>query len=162
MNLRRLVLALLCLAGASGCDPPPFSRGDRPLEKSFWVWNRSVPLTAPEAEALLRGGVRRVYWQVGELTAAPGGSLTLTRTAPPSALRPLPGGPEIVPVVRVGTSVRSPEAFTGDALGRALRPVVDAAPGPGRATGLRLPPTGCCPRTPSACAPRGGSPTFAV
>ncbi len=99
------------------------------MEKSFWVWNRSEPLTSPEAEALRRGGVRRLYWQAGELTAASGGSLTLARTAPPSSLRPLPGGPEIVPVVRVATGVRTPEAFTGEALGRALRPVVDAAPG---------------------------------
>ena len=129
MNLRGLGLALLCLAGTSGCGPPPFSRGARPVEKSFWVWNRSEPLTIPEAEALRRGGVRRLYWQVGELTAVPGGNLTLARTAPPSVLRPLPDGPEIVPVVRVATSIRSPEAFTGEALGRALRPVVDAAPG---------------------------------
>lgn len=98
------------------------------MEKSFWVWNRSEPLTGPETDALRRGGVRCLYWQAGELVAAPGGDLTLNRVSPPATLLALPEGLRIVPTIRVATGVRSPEAFTGEALGRALRPVVDASP----------------------------------
>ena len=128
MNLCRLGLILLCLTATSGCGPRPFARGTHPLEKSFWVWNRSEPLTVPEADALRHGGVHSLYWQAGELTTTPDGGLTLNRTAPPAALLAPPEGPGIVPTVRVATAVRSPEAFTGAALGRALRPVVDASP----------------------------------
>ena len=128
MNFCRLGLILLCLMATCGCGPRPFACGTRPLEKSFWVWNRPHPLTVPEADALRRGGVRCLYWQAGELVAAPGGGLTLNRTAPPSTLLASPAGPGIVPTVRVATGVRSPEAFTGEALGRVLRPLVDASP----------------------------------
>jgi hypothetical protein len=33
-----------------------------------------------------------------------------------------------IPVVRISTSIRSPEQFTGEALGRVLKPLADAAP----------------------------------
>ena len=91
---------------------------------SFWVWNRVLPLTLAERTALHAAGIDRLYWQVGELELH-GSTLVLRRTADPAT----PLGPEIIPVVRVSTAIRSPEQFTGEALGRALRTVADAAPG---------------------------------
>jgi hypothetical protein len=101
-------------------------------ERAFWVWNRLDPLTSPERTALLAAGVNRLYWQSGEVEIQQG-DLVWRRTAP----LPFPEdsaavddrGPEIIPVVRVSTTIRSPEQFSAEAFGRLLRPVVDAAPG---------------------------------
>ena len=101
---------------------------------AFWVWNRATPLAAPEHSELRAAGVKRLYWQAGELELR-GTTLVLRRTAgdlfdaKTSDQQPEQAGPEIVPVVRVSTAIRSPEQFSGEALGMALRPVVDASPG---------------------------------
>ncbi len=97
-------------------------------ERSFWVWNRAESLTPAERDALQAAGVGRLYWQVGELELH-GSDLALRCTAllpPVGAAGP---APEVIPVVRVSTSIRSPEQFSGEALGRALQPVAGAAPG---------------------------------
>ena len=110
--------ALFCAQGnARGSQEGP----------AFWVWNRVEPLTAAERTALRAAGVNRLYWQAGELELH-GSELVFRRTAPLPPDPPDPGL-AIVPVVRVSTAIRSPEPFTGEALGQALRPVVDAAPG---------------------------------
>lgn len=88
-------------------------------ERACWVWNRAAPLTPAERIALRAAGVGRLYWQVGELELR-GGELALRRTA---AAWEAGDGPEIIPAVRVSTSIRSPEQFTGEALGRALQPL---------------------------------------
>lgn len=85
-------------------------------ERACWVWNRAAPLTAGERTALTTAGVTRLYWQAGELELR-GGALALRR--PP--VREIGADPEIVPVVRVSTAIRSPEQFTGADLGRALQ-----------------------------------------
>ena len=105
---------------------PALARGG-PAPPAFWVWNRAEPLTAAERATLRAAGVNRLYWQAGELELH-GGALIFRRTA---ALPPDPTDPAlgIVPVVRVSTAIRSPELFSGEALGQALRPVADAAPG---------------------------------
>ena len=114
---RGLAVALL----VSGCLSDARA-GDSPF--AFWVWNRAAPLTTEERARLHDARVERLYWQVGELELH-AGELVLRRTA---TAEPTGPGLQIIPVVRVATSVRSPEQFSGDALGRALRPVVDAAP----------------------------------
>ncbi len=98
-----------------------------PPDTAFWVWNRAEALTSAEHDALRAAGVGRLYWQAGELELH-GGELVFRRTAslPPAGEH---GDMMVTPVVRVSTAIRSPEQFTGDVLGRALRPVADAAPG---------------------------------
>jgi hypothetical protein len=102
------------------------------MERSFWVWNRADPLTLPERTALLAAGVNRLYWQSGEVEIREG-TLVLRRTAPlpfaENSARDEDRGPQIIPVIRVSTAIRSPEQFSAEAFGRLLRPVVDTAPG---------------------------------
>lgn len=99
---------------------------------SFWVWNRAEPLSHSERTALHDAGVDKLYWQAGELELH-GGQLIFHRTAPlPYPDPPLDNAdanPQIIPVVRVSTAIHSPELFTGEALGHALRPVVEASSG---------------------------------
>jgi hypothetical protein len=98
------------------------------MERAFWVWNRADPLTPAETGALRAAGISRLYWQAGELESR-GGKLVFRRTSVVPT-NPVPDNlPEIVPVVRVATGVRSPEQFGDEALGQALRPLADAAPG---------------------------------
>ena len=121
----KLALALLVSGGLFGA-PASGNAGDSPF--AFWVWNRADPLTADERVRLHAARVERLYWQVGELELH-AGELVFRRTAASSRTSEPPGpGLQIIPVVRVATSLRSPEQFSGDALGRALRPVADAAP----------------------------------
>ena len=99
---------------------------------AFWVWNRAEPLTSSEFSALKAGGVKRLYWQAGELDLN-GKVFVLRQTAghifDTTTAEHTESHPDIIPVVRVSTAIRSPENFSGEALGAALRPVVDAAPG---------------------------------
>lgn len=76
---------------------------------------------------LRSAGIRRLYWQAGELELR-GGEFVFHRNAP-TFDDAAQDGPEIVPVVRLATAIRSPEAFRGEALGRALRPVADTSQG---------------------------------
>ena len=62
------MLALLALVSVAtafpGCGRAP---GRGPLPASYWVWNRDEPLNAAEQRSLQTAGVRRLFWQVGEL-----------------------------------------------------------------------------------------------
>ena len=125
-TLRKLALALLVSCVLSGA-PASCNADDSPC--AFWVWNRADPLTADERVRLRAARIKRLYWQVGELELH-AGELVFRRTDASSSASEPPGtGLEIIPVVRVATSLHSPEQFSGVALGRALRPVADAAPG---------------------------------
>ena len=110
----------------------PMSAKASSLPFSFWVWNRANPLTADERVRLHAAGVERLYWQVGELELR-GTVLTFRRTVDFPFNEPVPNhvGPalNIIPVVRVSTSIHSPEQFSGEDFGRLLRPIVDTAPG---------------------------------
>lgn len=119
-RIHLLVFILAAAASSSLCA----------AECSFWVWNRADPLTVSEIATLRAAGIRRLYWQAGELEARPDGNLFLRRTAPTQLwmANPPENQPQLVPVVRVSTTIRSPETFTGDALGRALTPVAAASP----------------------------------
>ena len=113
---------LLCIAQTVCADQPSIS---------FWVWNRSEPIASNERSALQTAGVTQLYWQAGELELH-GTGLVLRQTAgrlfDVKATDHLETGLKIVPVVRVSTAIHSPEQFSGDALGAALRPLVDASP----------------------------------
>ncbi len=127
--LSRLFIAAVCCCLLLGAPATPRA-ADAPF--SFWVWNRAQPLTPTERTTLRAAGIDRLYWQAGELELH-GADLVFRRTTPlpadPAALPPDVASPEIIPVVRVSTAIRSPEQFSNEALGRALRPVVDATPG---------------------------------
>ena len=95
------------------------------------VWNRTDPLTPSEYSTLKTSGIKRLYWQLGELESH-GTTLVLRRTAEHGLDATFTARPdsnlEIIPVVRIATAIRSPEQFSGEALGMALRPVADASP----------------------------------
>lgn len=125
--LVRLIVAVGCFASvAKGTAQAAIT------ERAFWVWNRADSLTEPERTSLIAGGVHRIYWQTGELEIH-GGELACRRTAtlpaPDISASERGRGLEIIPVIRVSTSIRSPEQFSAEALGKLLRPIADAAPG---------------------------------
>ncbi len=60
-------------------------------ETSFWVWNRSHPLSETETTILQESGIRNLYWHVGSLTDAKG---NLKRPPDSDQVR-------MVPVVRI-------------------------------------------------------------
>jgi hypothetical protein len=90
-----LFLCALLIApflGTTGCA----------AEFSFWVWQRTSPLTAPEAAGLERQHIRELYWQLG--TLAPDGADWSWREQFPADLAVLAKiAPSIhfIPVVRL-------------------------------------------------------------
>ncbi|HEV3410572.1 MAG TPA: DUF3142 domain-containing protein [Chthoniobacterales bacterium] len=76
---------------------------------SFWVWNRSTPLSAVELAELNTANVRQLYWHAGELENSGDG----WRWRRP-AFSPPASGLHIVPVIRLDSIAREP--FAGSAL----------------------------------------------
>lgn len=86
-----------------GCGEPQ-SKAPHPLESSFWIWNRSTPLSDGEREQLKAAKVSRVYWQIGEIEWREGKVVA-------KAQWPLPGNtPEFrfIPVVRLEPTIDDP------------------------------------------------------
>jgi hypothetical protein len=89
---------------------------------SYWVWNRSSPLSADELAALKAQGVTELYWHVGELDDRAGEWRWRKAliTLPPSELR-------IVPVIRIDPLSREPfSPAATEALVAKLREAVNA------------------------------------
>jgi len=88
-----------------------------PLERAFWVWHRSQPLSLEEQEQLSTQNVRTLYWNVGELENRDGtwrwkgATLNLVgvgrRAADRSEVAP---GFHLVPVVRLTSEGKKPFA----------------------------------------------------
>ncbi len=72
---------------------------------SFWIWNRQTPLSAKEIKSLEQASVARLYWQLGELSVLNGTIETISRFKIPDST----GGIQVVPVIRIASSVASPE-----------------------------------------------------
>jgi hypothetical protein len=112
-RLRRLLAGIaLALLGA-------VCLGADPIETSYWVWNRTQPLSAEEQTELARQKVRALYWNVGELDYR--GASWRWKAAP---LDLNAGRLHVVPVVRLTTEERAPFAAAPLAgLMEKLRPI---------------------------------------
>lgn len=75
------------------------------FDASFWVWQRSEPLSAAERAELSAQGVRTIYWQIGELENVGAAWRWKARFALPP---PGSGGLRVVPVVRLESRERAP------------------------------------------------------
>ena len=107
---------LVAVAAALISAPATFAAAD---DLSFWVWNRSTPLTADESSALQARGVRELYWHIAEIDNRNG--TWRWRKAPIQ----LPQQSfRIVPVVRIDPFGREP--FSGESA-RALVEMLRAA-----------------------------------
>jgi hypothetical protein len=80
------------------------SRAAFAFDTSYWVWQRSEPLTAGESKALEDQGVREVYWQFGELVNSGDSWTWKTRFRFPTAIPPI----HFIPVVRLVSKEASP------------------------------------------------------
>jgi hypothetical protein len=80
------------------------SRAAFAFDTSYWVWQRSEPLTAGEIKVLEDQGVREVYWQVGELVNSGNSWNWKTRFRFPAAIPPI----HFIPVVRLVSKEASP------------------------------------------------------
>jgi hypothetical protein len=75
------------------------------FDTSFWVWQRSEPLSDSERAELSAQGVRTIYWQAGELENVGETWRWKTRFALP---RSRPGELTFIPVVRMESREKSP------------------------------------------------------
>ena len=99
---RWLLLITLCVF-SGGCREES-SRTSESLETSFWVWNRTSPLSAEELTPLAEAGVSRVYWQIGEIEWRGGKVVSKSQWS-------LPGnapGLRFIPVVRLEPTIDDP------------------------------------------------------
>ncbi len=99
--MRLLLLCLVIAAAASG------KAWADTLERSFWVWHRSVPLRAEESDELLRQEVRTLYWHVGAMENRGG---DWRWKAPPVAVGAVAPQFRVVPVVRLTSEAKMPFA----------------------------------------------------
>lgn len=98
-----LALAIVAALLASACRPAPA----RKLEASFWVWNRDEGLTQQEQRQLTAAGVKRLFWQVGELELQ-GHSLVWKEQHPlPAATSSL----RFIPTLRINARAASPSEW---------------------------------------------------
>lgn len=121
-------LTVLGLVGFSACEDQRSNeivREKRPLDRAFWVWNRTTPLSEEELAQLKAAKVETIYWQIGELEIREGHLAS-------KAKWPLPAfaaGIKFIPVIRLESSIADPsridpgdlarwakEAGVGDAL----------------------------------------------
>ena len=79
------------------------------FETSFWVWQRSEPLSETERAELAAQGVRTIYWQAGELENVGEAWRWKARFALPQSR---PGELTFVPVVRMESREKSPFSKT--------------------------------------------------
>jgi hypothetical protein len=79
------------------------------FDTSFWVWQRSEPLSDSERAELSAQGVRTIYWQAGELENVGETWRWKQRFAVPQSG---PGGLTFVPVVRLESREKSPFSKT--------------------------------------------------
>ncbi|CAN5671019.1 hypothetical protein BH09VER1_BH09VER1_01780 [soil metagenome] len=94
MNVR---LALLALA--------IFTNSALGLDRSFWVWNRTEPLSSSEKASLQALGVETLYWELGELANTTG---HWSWKRPPMASLPAAAPFQVIPVIRLESSVKAP------------------------------------------------------
>ncbi len=96
-RLLRLAIASLALGNAwAGA-----------LERSFWVWHRSAPLSAAESVELAGQEVRTLFWNVGEMENRGGG---WRWRAQPLAFGAVAPRFHVVPVVRLTSEGKTPFA----------------------------------------------------
>lgn len=79
------------------------------FDTSFWVWQRSEPLSEPECAELSAQGVRTIYWQTGELENVGETWRWKARFALPRASN---DALRFVPVVRLESREKSPFSKT--------------------------------------------------
>lgn len=75
------------------------------VDTSFWVWQRSEPLSDSERAELSAQGVRTIYWQVGELENVGETWRWKARFALPLSR---PGELTLIPIVRLESREKSP------------------------------------------------------
>lgn len=74
------------------------------FDTAFWVWHRTTPLSDSEFSELRAMKVRELFWHVGELENPDGAwHWKILTNLPPS-----PPEIKVVPVVRLGSTVREP------------------------------------------------------
>jgi hypothetical protein len=109
-----------------------FASSASAFETSFWVWQRSEPLSEPERAELAAQGVRTIYWQIGELENVGEAWRWKARfVLPQSRLGEL----IFVPVVRLESREKSPFSKT---LLESLLGALSAVAKGGRRTPARL------------------------
>jgi len=77
------------------------------LERAYWVWHRTQPLTTEEKDDLSKQDVHTLYWSIGELQNRRG---TWRWKTAPLSLKGLARGYHLVPVVRLSSEEKAPFA----------------------------------------------------